>query len=159
MWIYQGKEITCLEDIPEEHRNSYGFIYNIVSESGREYIGSKVLKHSVNRIVGKRELLKKGKKAFRKRKSKTGKKKGEWIYYEDLNKESDWVTYTGSSDELNKDIKNGVEVTKYILEFVEKKGHLLYRETKNIMCTNALEEEKFYNQHAIKKFYKKNIMK
>lgn len=162
MWLYEGKEIRSKKDIPKEFQNSYGFIYNIIAHSNKypqEYIGSKVLQHSANRIIGKRELEEKGKSAFRKRKCKSGKKKGQWIYYEDLNKESDWLTYTGSSEELNKDIKDGVEITKYILKFVEKKTHLLFFETKEILCSSALESDKFYNKHVLKKFYKKNIMK
>ncbi|MCB1711324.1 MAG: hypothetical protein KDH96_02225 [Candidatus Riesia sp.] len=147
-----------LEDIPKEFRDSYGFIYNITTAEGKEYLGKKNLFYKNNRIIGKRELEKHpDKRTLRRRKSKAGKKKGEWIYYEERNKESDWIEYTGSNSTLNKDIKRGVGYTKYILKFVKDKGMMNYEETKAILCTNALEEEKFYNDHA-GNFYKKNII-
>lgn len=159
MWIYEGKEIKCMDDIPEEFKESYGFIYNIVTSEGREYIGKKNLSIKNSRVIGKRELANHpDKRTLRKYKSKKGKKKGEWVYYEERYKDSGWVEYTGSSEELNKDIEKGVGITKYILEFVEKESLMSYKEAKAIFCTNALEEEKFYNSHCDKRYFKKNII-
>jgi hypothetical protein len=158
MWIYDGKRIESVEDIPEEHKDSYGFIYNIVTSEGREYIGRKNLYLRKDREIGKRELEKcPDKRKLNKRKSKRGKRKGQWIYYEKRLEDSGWVDYTGSNDQLNKDIKNGIHYTKYILRFVKEEGMMNYQETKAIICTGALEQEKFYNYHA-GKFYKKNII-
>ena len=157
-WIYEGKEIKSMDDIPKEFENAYGFIYNIVTEEGREYIGKKNLSHRNSRVIGKRELATyPDKRKLRKYRSKSGKKKGEWIYYEERYKDSGWMHYTGSNEQLNKDISKGIGITKYILKFVVKESLMLFEETKAIMCTNALEEEKFYNDHA-GNFYKKNIM-
>lgn len=157
-WIYEGKEIKSLEDIPEEFKNAFGFIYNITTSEGKEYIGKKNLSHKNSRVIGKKELANHpDKRKLRKYKSKKGKKKGQWIYYEERYKDSGWAEYTGSNNLLNKDIEKGVGITKYILKFVLKESMMIYEETKAILCTNALEEEKFYNDHA-GNFYKKNII-
>lgn len=160
-WIYQGAEITSIEQVEElVGFKPYGFVYNIVAypnNQGREYIGMKQMTSYRSRFIGKRELLKEGKAKFRRKKDK---KKGGWRYYEEVFKESDWKLYTGSNKLLNKHIEeDGVTYTKYILKFVEEKNVLLYEETKAILCTNALEEERFYNEHVLKRFFKKNIMK
>lgn len=159
-WIYQGIEITSLEQVEKlVGFKPYGFIYNIVAypdNQGREYIGMKQMVSYRSRFIGKRELLKEGKSKFRRKKDK---KKGGWRYYEETFKESDWKKYTSSSKKLNADIADGVAFTRYILKFVEEKNLLLYEETKAILCTNALEEDRFYNEHVLKRFYKKNIMK
>lgn len=42
MWIFEGKKIMSLEDIPKEFRDSYGFIYNITTAEGKEYLGKKI---------------------------------------------------------------------------------------------------------------------
>lgn len=161
-WIYNGNKIQSIEDVPE---GAIGFIYNIVTYNvggkgeAKEYIGSKVLFHDNKRLIKSKEYEKHpDKRTLRKYKSKRGKNKGEWMYYEDRKKESDWMTYTGSNDKLNSDIAEGVGITKYILKFVFKESHLLYEETKAIFCTGALEEERFYNDHALSRFFKKNII-
>ena len=154
-WIYEGKEINSIEDVPE---GAIAYIYNIVTSEGREYLGSKVLWHDNKRKIGAKEYANHpDKRTLRKYKSKRGKNKGEWVYYEERKKESDWKTYTGSSDELNEDIANGVEITKYILKFVFSEAHVLYEETKAIFCTGALESPKFYNNHVLNKFYSHSL--
>lgn len=155
-WIYKGRNITSIKDIEEIIGYiPYGFVYNIVANNGREYIGQKQLCTVRSKVAGKRALAKKGKSAFRRRKNK---KTGNWIYYEEIVKESNWKDYTGSNSKLNEDIKNGINYTKYILRFVKDKGSMLYEETKEIICTGALEDERFYNDHVLGKFYKRNII-
>ena len=135
----------------------YGFVYNIVAENGREYIGQKQLTSTRTKKASKRQLEKLGKSHFRRKKSKV---KGEWVYYESVTKESNWLGYTGSNAELNNDIKkNGVNVTKYILAFAVDKTSLTYLEVKHIICTGALEDPRFYNDNVLGKFYKKRITK
>lgn len=156
-WIYQGQEIISLEQIEEIlGYQPYGFLYNIVAENGKEYIGQKQLCSTRSKIVGKRQLQKEGKSNFRKRRNKKTK---EWTYYEEVVKESNWKEYVGSNEELKKDIAKGAKYTKYILKFVKKKSMMLYEETKAILCTGALEDERFYNGHVLNKFFKRNIMK
>lgn len=155
-WIYQGNSITSLEQIEKLlGYKPYGFIYNIVAQNGREYIGQKQLCSTRSKVIGKRQLLKEGKSAFRRKKNK---KTGEWKYYQEVTKESDWKNYCGSNKQLKQDIKNGASITKYILRFVKEKSMMHYEETKEILCSNALEEERFYNDNALGRFYKKNIL-
>lgn len=154
-WIYEGKYIESLDQIEKIiGYKPYGFIYNIVAENGREYIGMKQLCSTRSKIIGKRQLDKEGKSSFRKRRNKKTK---EWVYYQEVVKESNWREYTGSNKTLNKEIKSGLTYTRYILKFVEKKSMMLYEETKAIICTGALEDKRFYNDHALK-FFKRNII-
>lgn len=158
MWILDGKKIEGISDLPKKYKDAHGFIYNILTTEGREYIGRKNFFFRDVRLIGKRELAAHpDKRLLRKRKSKKGKKKGQWIYYEDRYKESDWKTYTGSNNVLNEDIEKGVGITKYILKIIMQEGTMKYEETKAILCTNALEDMKFYNNHA-GNFYKKHII-
>lgn len=158
MWNYKNKQIKGLKDIPKDHKDSYGFIYEIVGENGKRYIGMKSIWQKNNRIIGKRELEKiDDKRKIRKRRVKSGKKKGDWVYYEERKKETDWLEYTGSSDTLNEDINKGLKYDKYILEFIDKKGKMLYRETKAIICSGALESDNYYNRHVLSKFFTNNI--
>lgn len=105
--------------------NSFGFVYNIINKSsGKEYIGKKQFKHKV-----KKKPLK-GKK--RKRID---------------NKESDWKDYTGSSNDLNEDIKkygkNNFEFI--IIKICNSKWELSYEEIKEQIKRDVLLSEKFYN--------------
>ena len=160
MWIYEGKEIRSLNDIPKEFKDHEFIIYNITCSNGKEYIGQKKLFNKTSKKVSNRRLKEKGKKWFRRKKATKGKLKGEWYYYETIVKESNWVNYTGSSDTLNNDIKNnGVNITKYILEFCKDSTEANYKEHKQIMCTSAMEEDKFYNDYTQIKCFKKHIMK
>lgn len=155
-WIYQGNNITSIEQIEKIlGYKPYGFIYNIVAENGREYIGQKQLYSIRSKTISKRQLQKEGKSGFRRKKNK---KTGEWKYYQEIIKESDWKTYYGSNKQLKQDIKNGANITKYIIKFVKEKSMMYYEETKEIFCSNALEEKRFYNDNALGRFYKKNIM-
>lgn len=158
-WIFQGEKINSLNDIPEEFKDSFGFVYNIVCSNGKEYIGQKRLFTERSKVASQKQVRQKGKSYFRRKTIKSGKKKGEIKYYETIRKESNWVSYTGSSKKLTEDIKkNGVTFTKYILCFCKDKTMLNYQETKHILCTGAMEEEKFYNDYTQIKVFKKNII-
>lgn len=155
-WIYNGVKLSTLKEVEKlVGFTPYGFIYKIVTTEGREYIGQKNLKSRRTKIIGKRQLEAEGKGAFRKKRNKKTK---EWRYYQTIITESNWLSYTGSSKPLEADIKNGTKYTKYILCFVKKKTLMHYEETKAILCTGALEDTKYYNDHALGRFYKKNIM-
>lgn len=155
-WIYEGQKITSLEQIEKLlGYKPYGFIYNIVVDGGKEYIGQKQLCTTRSKVVGKRQLAKEGKSAFRRKKDK---KNDGWKYYQEITKESDWKSYMGSNKKLKQDVKNGANYTKYIVRFVKDKSMMHYEETKEILCSNALEEDRFYNDNALGRFFKKNII-
>ena len=108
--------------LPED---AYGFIYEITNTiNNKKYIGKKQM---VRRI--KRNPLK-------------GKKRKRIDYIE-----SDWKTYTGSSDALNEDIKNlGIDKFKFnILKYCNSKFELSYFEAKIQFARDVLLDENYYN--------------
>lgn len=154
MWIYEGKQINKISDIPKELQDSYGFVYNIVCSNGMEYIGQKRLASKTKKYLSDRAVKQRGKEGL-----SFVIKKNKRKYYEWVIKETNWLTYTGSSKKLTEDIKkNGITFTKYILQFCSDKTMLNYTEHKNIMCTSAMEETKFYNDYTQIKVFKKNII-
>src|SRR6056297_1938885 len=93
---------------PKNVHNKLGFVYEITNKvSGRKYVGQK-------RMWFEKRLPK----------TKTRKTRRK-VYYE-----SDWKTYTGSSEELNKDIeKLGIENFSFvILKYCYSKFQLHYYE-------------------------------
>jgi hypothetical protein len=109
-------------EIPED---PFGFIYIITNlKLGKHYVGKKQMKS-----VKKMPPLK-GKKNKR---------------HKDV--QTDWKTYTGSSNDLNADIeKYGKEnFTFTILRFCENKWSMAYHETKLQFQYDVLVSENFYN--------------
>ncbi len=108
--------------VPE---NAFGFIYEIVNTTnGKKYLGKKQM---VKRI--KRSPLK-------------GKKRKRIDYVE-----SDWKSYTGSSDKLNIDIAS-LGKDKFIfkiIKFCENKFELSYFEAKYQFENDVLLKEDYYN--------------
>lgn len=107
---------------PKSFRQSewFGFIYCITrKEDGKFYIG-------------KKQLNKGG------RKTKTV--KGKRVPNPSFGKTTDWRTYTGSSDTLNKDIKaRGKEAFDFeIVDLYRTKGGLYYAEASLQMASDAL---------------------
>lgn len=108
--------------VPED---AFGFIYEIVNTiSGKKYIGKKQMKRKIRRLPLK------GKKRKR-------------VDYVD----SDWKTYTGSSDALNIDIAaNGKDKFVFkILKFCNSKFELSYFEAKMQFEKDVLLNEDYYN--------------
>lgn len=153
-WIYKGEEITS---IPPQFEDYEGFTYKITISDGAYYLGKKNLTLSKKRKVGKREISEKGKSAFRKYKSKKGKNKGEWVYYEETRLE-EWQSYYGSSDEVRELIESGVDYRKEILHFSKTKGELTWREHKLIVCSDCMEDKLCLNKR-VGNFHKRNIIK
>lgn len=109
-------------NIPED---AFGFIYEIVNTiNGKSYIGKKQMVRKIRRNPLK------------------GKKRKRVDYIE-----SDWKTYTGSSDNLNNDIENlGKDKFKFnILMFCDSKFELSYFEAKIQFEKDVLLSEDYYN--------------
>lgn len=158
-WTYNNKEIKSLSDLPKDLQDSYGFIYKISikdKESTLIYYGQKTIRTDAKRIIGAKELKEKGKGQFRKYKSKKGKKRGQWIYFEEGKVET-WAEYNSSSDIVKELIEKGEQHTKEILEFTSK-ALLNYKEYKWILCSNCMETEECLNL-KVGNFYSKNIQK
>lgn len=126
-WQYQGNEIN---ELPED---CIGFVYLITNTvSGRKYIGKKLAKFSKTtyRIV----KLKNGTKKRKRIKSKI---------------DSDWQTYYGSNDELNKDVAllGAERFTREILYFCKSKAECSYIEAREQFRHQVLESADYYNGH------------
>jgi hypothetical protein len=114
-----------LEEGVTLNENSFGFIYEITNTIlNKKYIGKK---QCMSRI--KRKPLK----------GKTRKRID--------NKESDWRTYTSSSNELNTDIaKYGKDKFVFkVLRECSSKWELAYFEIKEQLDRNVLVTEEYYN--------------
>ena len=110
------------ESIPE---NAFGFIYEITNTiNGKKYIGKKQMTRKIRR------------------KPLKGKKRKRIDHIE-----SDWKTYTGSSDALNLDISTlGINKFNFkILKFCNSKFELSYFEAKMQFEKDVLLSEDYYN--------------
>ena len=109
----------------EWDNNAFGFVYLITNlTNDKKYIGCKMLQ----KVIKRKPL--KGKKN----------KRHETI-------ESDWKTYTSSSNELNKDIELlGKDNFKFeIIDFAYSKSELKFKELMYQLMNNALFRDDFYN--------------
>jgi hypothetical protein len=125
MWTYNNQ---LIEELPD---NCVGFVYEITNlTSNRKYIGKKLAKFS--KTIYKTVTLKNGTKKKKKIKSKI---------------DSDWMTYYGSSDELNKDVESlGKDnFSREILFFCESKAECSYIEAREQFTRKVLESDEFYN--------------
>ena len=115
MWIYNEIEFT--EDMISDN---VGFVYVITNVTNNKL------------YVGKKSFTKSKTYQKNKKKKKT-------------RVSSDWITYTGSNDKLNEDIKNGDQIRKEIIHLCKSKGWMSYMETKEILVRDCLLKEQYYN--------------
>ena len=124
-WLFENAPV---ESLPED---CVGYVYLITNlVTGRKYIGKKLAKFS--KTTYKVVKLKNGNKKRKKIKSKI---------------DSDWQTYYGSNDELNKDIQNlGSENFKReILYYCTSKAQCSYIEAREQFRHQVLESDAYYN--------------
>lgn len=141
-WLYEGKEITSIEDIPN-HESVIGFTYKITNlTNGRYYIGKKVLFHNKKTRISKTE----------KEKTKTR------CIFKMVKRESDWKKYYGSSDELKKDVKElGKENFKReIIMLCCNKKYLSYCEMSSLILNDVLRDNS-YNANILGKYYARDL--
>ena len=149
-WLYEGKEITELEDFPE---NTFGFVYQITHlPTGKKYIGKKQLVYTQKKRIGKKE---------KKRIKEEKKLRGERAIsptFKYVKKESDWKTYVGSNDEIKQLLEEGSisDFKREILEFAHNKKQLGYLETKKLFTESVLEKDEFLNSNIQGKWYPKD---
>ena len=139
-WIYKGKIITELSDMPE---NTFGFIYEVTHiPTGKKYLGKKQLMSVTNKALGKKELA-----LITDRRSSKKKQ---------IVKESDY----GSQSEIKQLIKDGnkEDFKREILCFVPTKKLLTYYETKYLFINEVLERPNQYiNDNVLGKFFRKDF--
>jgi hypothetical protein len=125
MWTFNNQ---LIEELPED---CVGFVYLITNiTTSRKYIGKKLSKFS--KTSYKMVTLKNGTKKKKKIKSKI---------------DSDWLTYYGSSDELNKDVESlGKDnFVREILFFCKTKAECSYIEAREQFARKVLESDDYYN--------------
>jgi len=124
-WIYQGQVV---EELPED---CVGFVYCITNTlSGRMYIGKKLSKFK--RTTYKTVKLKNGTKKKKRIRSKI---------------DSDWQTYYGSNDALNKEVEllGPEKFIREILYYCKSKAECSYIEAREQFTRKVLESDQYYN--------------
>jgi len=138
-WLFEGKNIEVL---PED---CVGFVYLITNKlTGRRYIGKKLAKFS--KTTYKTVKLKNGNKKRKKIRGKI---------------ESDWQTYYGSNEQLNKDVTQlGSEnFTREILYYCRSKAECSYIEAREQFSRRVLESDDWYNGHIQVRVHGSHIRK
>ena len=128
-WLFENKNVEVL---PED---CVGFVYLITNNTtGRKYIGKKLAKFS--KTTYKTVKLKNGKKKRRKIRGKI---------------ESDWQTYYGSNEQLNRDVTQlGREnFTREILYYCKSKAECSYIEAREQFNYRVLESDDYYNGQIV----------
>jgi len=137
-WTYQGAIVDTLPD------DCVGFVYLITNiTNDRKYVGKKLAKFS--KISIKTVTLKNGTKKKKKIRSKV---------------DSDWRTYYGSSDNLNKDVALLGEdnFAREILHYCNAKAVCSYLEAKEQFDRKVLESLDYYNGIISIKIHKNHII-
>ena len=138
-WLFESKTIEVL---PED---CVGFVYVITNNiTGRRYIGKKLAKFS--RTTYKTVKLKNGKKKRKKIRGKI---------------ESDWQTYYGSNEQLNKDVAQlgNENFTREILYYCRSKAECSYIEAREQFSRRVLESDDWYNGHIQVRVHGNHIKK
>lgn len=136
-WLYENTQIDQLPD------TCVGFVYMITNQlSGRMYIGKKLSKFSKTtyKVITQKNGIKKRKRI----RSKI---------------DSDWLTYYGSSDELNKDIKTlgSHNFSREILYYCQSKSECSYIEAREQFQRRVLESDDYYNGHIQVRVHKSHV--
>ena len=135
-WIYEGKKVNSIEDMPE---GVFGFVYEITHiHSGKRYIGKKQL--MTNRTLPPL----KGERKKRK-----------------VTKEGNWKDYYGSQAEMKQLVKesdNLVEFHRCILRYCFTKKELTYRELEEQVLHKVLEDDRYLNSNISGKYFRKDLI-
>jgi len=124
-WTYQGLPV---QELPED---CVGFVYIITNlVSGRKYIGKKLARFA--KTTYKVVKLKNGTKKKKKIRSKI---------------DSDWLTYYGSNEELNRDVTalGSDKFTREIMYYCRSKAECSYIEAREQFTHKVLESQEYYN--------------
>lgn len=142
MWLYQQSLIHHLHDLPD-HQNLFGFCYKITNlQTGQIYIGKKQL-YSIQ----KKRLPKKNQPTDKRKKN-----------YQTVIKQSDWINYWGSNQQLKKDVQQfgATQFQREILALARSKKYLGYLEVKYQFIYDVL-NCKTYNQNILGKYYPQDL--
>ena len=131
-WTHNGKEMLSHGDFTSD---TVGFIYRIIYDDNREYIGKKLIRSNRKLKPTKKQL------AIRK-----NYKRVERI---DLK----FTDYEGSS----KNTAGLIVSKKEIIELASSNRQLTYLESKTLFQLNVLEDDRFLNQNILGRFFKGNL--
>ncbi len=140
-WRYNGKEITCLADMPQ---GAIAFIYRIDNlNTGKYYVGRKTFAgNKKKKLTVKEKLLpENNRKTFK---------------YE-FCESSGWKSYCGSNTLLKSEVKAGHKVVKTILRFCYTKAEITLEETRELICGGVLEDSLSYNDWVSCKIFKRHL--
>ena len=132
MWLYEGKEFTS-----EMIGDYIGFVYIItIKSTGKKYLGKKLFM-STRRLAPL--------------KGKTRKRK--------VVKESDWMTYYGSSEEVKMIVEEmgASNFDREIIHLCDKKGEMSYLEAKEQFDRGVLLSDDWYNGIVNCKIHKSHV--
>ena len=132
MWLYEGKEFTS-----EMIGDYIGFVYIItIKSTGKKYLGKKLFM-STRRLAPL--------------KGKTRKRK--------VVKESDWMTYYGSSEEVKMIVEEmgASNFDREIIHLCDKKGEMSYIEAKLQFDYGVLLSDDWYNGIVNCKIHKSHV--
>ncbi|MCX2474080.1 hypothetical protein OQZ33_07040 [Pedobacter sp. MC2016-05] len=139
MWYFNNKECDKIEDT-----NAVGFIYKITNMlTGKIYIGKKILFNSIKTKISKKEKLE----------TKTRKT------FKVVKKESDWLSYYGSSKELTADIEllGVVNFRREIVQLCYSKKEMSYIELEWQIKHDVLRNDT-YNANILCKFFRRDLL-
>ena len=140
-WSYKGKEIKKLDELSST--SIFGFVYLLTFNDGTQYIGRKEVFKNLKLPALKSGQPRPG--STRIAKNKNGKR----VFFDIVQKESNWKTYKSSS----KLIGDRTIVSKEILQLASSKRNLTYLETKYLFTYSVLESTNFLNENILGKFY------
>lgn len=142
-WLYKGAEYSNIDQFPE---NLHGFVYRITNlDNGKIYIGRKILHNTLTKRLTKKELAEQvgpGRKPTKKK----------------VIKESNWLSYWGSSKLLLEDVKvlGKDRFEREIIKLAFSKKQLTYYEL-HYQCTYNVLGVDSYNENILSKFYRKDL--
>lgn len=141
-WLLEGKEVTNKEQFPE---GAIGFIYKITNkETGKFYIGRKILENRTKKALTKEEQL---------QWSKPGRIPKKKL----VMKDSNWLEYWGSCKPLLADIKEKGKdkFTREIVRVCHGKKELSYYEMFWQVKLEVLHIDS-YNENIAAKWFRKD---
>ena len=144
MWVFEGLKVDSVDCLPSD---AYGFVYKITYTSGQVYYGKKNLYKEVKLPELKSGIQRPNSKRIGKNKN------GKRVYLDVVTKETDWLTYEGSS-ELSEDL---IVESKEILDYAVSKRELTYLETKRLFWEEAIEDPNCINVCIGNMFFRDNL--
>jgi hypothetical protein len=148
MWYYKGQLISSIEQLPD-FNNLMGFVYLITNlDSGAIYIGKKNFYTTRKTKLAKKDLIRKSDGTVNK-----GRKN-----YKHVTKESDWLKYWSSCDELQADVNllGPKSFRREILQLSCSTKYLSYLELKYQLEFDVLNKLS-YNRNIAGSYYRKDM--